>query len=220
MILKLLLGAVFLQGAPAGDEDAREALKKLADQFRDARTISARVVQQRRTELLDQPMRSSGTMIYRREPARLVFRMSEPKQTEIHLDRLSYQVYRSDEKRLERFDFEDDALSGRLLMIFEPKPEELGKTFLLVAGPKREGELEIRLEPRDDKVRGHLKKLVLTVALPGGMLRRIDYMDAEGDEIRFDLSEVTVNPVLAAELFELKVPEGTRVLRHKARIPK
>ncbi len=220
MLLSLLCGAVLLQDAPPGDEDARAALKKLAEQFREARTLSAKVGQERRTELLDQPIRSSGTMIYRREPARLVFRMSEPKRTEIHLDRTSYQVHRPDEKRLERFEFEDEALSGRLLMIFEPKPEELGKTFLPTTVAKREGEIDVRLEPRDEKVRGHLKKLVLTVALPGGMLRRIEYVDGEGDEIRFDLAEVAVNPALAPESFELKVPEGTRVLRHKAKVPK
>src|SRR5690349_10016741 len=105
----VLLALAFLGGRAgaqdsAADAAAKAAFKKIAEKFKDMRTLSAKVVQQRRTELLDKTLLSSGTMYYRREPARLVFLLNEPRKAEIHMDRTSYQVYRPDEKRLERTD--------------------------------------------------------------------------------------------------------------------
>jgi len=216
-VARLLAVAGFLAQAAPGDEAARAALGRLSERFRDLRTLSCSVVQERRTALLDKPIASSGTMIYRRDPARLVFRMSEPRSTEIHLDPRTYQVHRPDEKRLERIEFGDDGLTGRLLMVFRPGEGELGKAFSVRAGESKGGDLEVRLEPTDEKAREKLRRLVLTVRESDGALRRILYEDAEGDEVRFDLSDVKLNPDLPAEAFELRVPEGTRVFRHAAK---
>jgi outer membrane lipoprotein-sorting protein len=201
-----------LQEAP--DPAAEAALRRLSDRFRDARTLSARVVQTRKTALLDRPLSSSGTLFYRRDPARLVFRMTEPRATEIHLDRASYQVYRPDEKRLERTDFADDETAPRLFMAFQPRSEEIGKAFSVRRGEGARGEIEVLLEPSDPKVKRHLSKLVLAMAEEDATLKRIATTDAEGDEVRIELSEVRVNPELPADTFDLSVPEGTRVFRH------
>lgn len=211
--MRLLLLLPLLQAGPSEDA-ARLALRKLAERFRDLKTLSCSVAQERRTALLEKPIASSGTMFYRREPGRLVFRMTEPRTTEIHMDRTAYQVWRPDEKRLERIEFEDDELTGRLLMVFQPKEEEVGKSFAVRAGASKDGDLEVRLEPSDDRVRKRLRLLVLTVRESDGALRRIRYEDAGGDEVRFDLTDVKVNPDLPAATFELAVPEGTKVFRH------
>src|SRR5439155_4169217 len=119
----------------------------------DVRTISAKVVQNRRTELLDKPNTSSGTMSYRRDPAQLVFHLTEPRKAEIHMDRESYQVYRPDEKRVERTDFGGEDVSAKILMVFEPRTEQIGKAFSVRGGESRDGQIEVRLAPADEKVR-------------------------------------------------------------------
>lgn len=210
--LLLLPAFAAAQDSPA-DAAAKAALRKLADRFKEARTLSARVRQSRRTELLDKPIVSSGMMYYRRDPARLVFRLTEPRKAEIHMDRTSYQVYRPDEKRLERTDFENDEVTGKILMVFEPKPDELGKSFAVRGGESKDGRIEVRLEPADEKVRRRLKRVSLSIAEADGALGRLSYFDGEGDEVTLDLSDVAINPDLAADLFALQVPEGTRVLR-------
>src|SRR6185295_5894969 len=197
----------------AADVAAKAALKKLAERFKEARTLSARVSQSRRSELLDKPLVSSGMMYYRRDPARLVFRLTEPRKAEVHMDRTSYQVYRPEEKRLERTDFENDEVTGKILMVFEPKPDDLGKTFAVRGGESKDGRIEVRLEPADEKVRRRLKRVSLTIAEADGALHRLSYFDGEGDEVTLDLSDVAINPDLSADLFTLQVPEGTRVLR-------
>lgn len=217
MIVRAAAGILVLASVGAqdgsGDEAAKAALRKLSATMKDARTLSARVVQSRRTELTEKPITSSGRMYYRRDPARLVFHLAEPRKAEIHMDRSSYQVYRPDEKRLERTDFGREDVSAKILMVFEPKPDELGKAFAIRGGASKDGRLEVTLEASDERVRKRLRKIVLTVGEADGALRSISYTDGEGDEVRFDLTDVVVNPDLAADLFVLKVPEGTRVLR-------
>jgi outer membrane lipoprotein-sorting protein len=210
--LLVALAAAAGQEAPA-DAAAKAALRKLAARFREARTLSAHVTQHRRTELLEKPLVSSGMMYYRRDPSRLVFRLTEPRKAEIHMDRTSYQVYRPDEKRLERTEFENDEVTGKILMVFEPKPDDLGKTFSIRGGESKEGHIEVLLEPADEKVRRRLRRVSLTIAEADGALRRLSYFDAEGDEVTLDLSDVAINPDLAPDFFTLQVPEGTRVLR-------
>ncbi|HEX7900205.1 MAG TPA: outer membrane lipoprotein carrier protein LolA, partial [Planctomycetota bacterium] len=135
-----------------------DELKALAERMKDAKTMTCKVRQVRKTALVERPLVSSGTMAYRREPGRLVFRLTEPRTSEIHMDRKTYQVYRPDEKRLERVEFEDDALTGQLLTLFEPKPDALGKTFRM----SKAGD-DILLEPLDEKVKARVASLALTV---------------------------------------------------------
>jgi outer membrane lipoprotein-sorting protein len=197
----------------AADAAAKAALRKLAARLKEARTLTAKVVQSRHTELLDKPIVSSGTMAYRRDPARLVFHLTEPRKAEIHLDKTSYQVYRPDEKRVERLDFDSENVTAKILMVFEPKMEDIGKAFEIRGGEEHDGQIEVRLESSDERFRKRMKKIALTVVEADGALRRIAYTDAEGDDVQFDLSDVVINPELAADQFTLKVPEGTRVLR-------
>lgn len=212
MLLAAFLLAAWCQSSPA-DEAAKAALGKLAARFKEARTLSARVVQSRRTELLDKPIVSSGMMYYRRDPARLVFHLSAPRKAEIHMDRKTYEVYRPEEGRVERTEFENEEVTGKILMAFEPKPEEMGKAFAIRAGESKDGRIEVRLEPSDEKVRRRLKQVTLTIVQADGALKKISYTDADGDEVTLDMSDVAINPDLASDLFTLKVPEGTRVLR-------
>lgn len=213
--LILLICAVPRLGAQesAADAAAKAAFQKLAARLKEARTFSAKVVQSRRTELLDKPIVSSGTMSYRRDPARLVFHLTEPRKAEIHLDKTSYQVFRPDEKRLERIDFDSEDVTAKILMVFEPKTEEIGKAFSIRGGESKDGQIEVGLLSTDEKFRKRLKKIALTIVEADGALRRIAYTDAEGDEVQFELSDVAINPDLGAEEFTLRIPEGTRVLR-------
>jgi outer membrane lipoprotein-sorting protein len=215
-VIRTLLALVVLLPAPQGrpaDAAAEAALKKLAARMRDARTLTANVVQSRKTELLDKPIVSSGSMAYRREPAQLMFRLTEPRHAEILLDKASYQVYRPDERRLERIDFEGEDVTSRILLVFEPKSEEVGKAFRVTGRDPRDGRIDVVLEASDERVRKRMKQIVLTVAEADGTLSRIAYIDAEGDEVQFELSQVVVNPDLPPDAFSLKVPEGTRILR-------
>jgi outer membrane lipoprotein-sorting protein len=204
-----LLLALLLQ------DPAADALKRLAERMKDVRVLTCTIRQERRTALIERPLTSAGTMAYRRDPGRLVFRLTEPRASEIHMDRGAYQVYRPDEKRLERIEFEDDALTGQLLALFDPKPETVGKRFAMkrVDGP--DGLIELRFDPVDEQVKRRVASISLTLGEADATIRRIRYVQADGDAVSFDLSDVRLNPELPPSTFDLKVPEGTRVLTHK-----
>lgn len=206
----------FLLAVALFQADAAAALEKLAARLRDVKTLKARFVQERKTALTPEPLVSTGTLHYRREPARLVLRMGEPRKAEIHMDGSTYQVYRPAEQRLERIDFAGEAPSRRLLMIFNPRPEEIRKLFAIrdsAAGP---GEIGIRLEPLDAKLKRSLAEVTLGVTAGESGLRRFSWKDAEGDTVEFRLEEVVLDGETDPGAFELKVAEGTRVLRHAA----
>jgi outer membrane lipoprotein-sorting protein len=205
--------------APA-DESAKEALRKLSVRMKDARTLTAKIVQKRTSALLADPITSKGTLFYRRDPGKLVFRMSDPRETWIHLDKDAYQVYRPGEKRLERIEFQSDELAPRLFMVFEPKEAEIGKAFAIRRGESPPGEILVRLEPLDPKTRRAFSRLSLVLGQEDGALRRIAYTDPEGDDVQFDLSEVAINSELPPGTFELVVPEGTRILTYSLKSEK
>ena len=199
----------------ANDASARDALKKLSGRFKDLRTLSCNVTQSRTTMLLDKPITSSGHLYYRREPGKLVFNMTKPRRTELHFDSKTYQVYRPEEKRLERITFSSGQVSTYLLMVFDPKPGELEKKFTITEGKVVDATIEVRLNPIDDKIRKQLTKLTLVIEQATGDLRSVSYSDRDGDDIRFDLSKIKLNPKLKPNIFKLTVPADTTILNQK-----
>ena len=190
-----------------------ETLRALAEKMKGATSLRADVVQRRKTALLEEPIVSKGVLHWRREPGRLVILISEPGASRVQIDRASYEVWRPDEKRLERIEFAGDEGAGKLLQIFDPKPDEMGKAFeLRSAGPG-----EILMIPKDEKVRKRVRSIGISVSISDGSLRRIRTEDADGDETVFELSKTELNPALPAGLWDLALPEGARVRVHRAR---
>jgi len=219
MIARPLLLLTLLVQAGSADEAARAALGRFSERFRDLGGLSASFTQSRRTALLNEPITSSGKLRYRRDPARLVFEVEKPRRASIHFDGKSYQVYRPDEKQLEQFEVEDSEMARWLFMAFHPKVEEIGKSFAIKAGSLKEETLEVVLVPSEAKLLKVLAKLTLVLSradAPGDpLLRRIGYVDAEQDEVSFEITDAALNPTLSPEVFELKLPEGVKVFKHK-----
>src|SRR5262245_1259363 len=199
--------------AQAGDDgSARVALGKFSDRFREIRGLSASFVQSRRTALLAEPIKSSGKLSYRRDPAHLVFEVEKPHRASVHFDGKSYRVYRPDEKQLEHFEIEDSEMARWLFMAFNPKVEEIEKSFGIKAGSAKEDTLEVVLTPTEPKLLKAIARLTLLLVrgdAPGDpLLRRIGYVDPDQDEVSFEISDASLNPTFPPETFELKVPEG------------
>jgi outer membrane lipoprotein-sorting protein len=219
MIARPLLLPLLLLFQAGSDESARSALGRFSDRFRDLTGLSASFTQSRRSALLNEPIKSSGKLHYRRDPAHLVFEVEKPHRASVHFDGKSYQVYRPDEKQLEQFEIEDSEISRWLFMAFNPKIEEIEKSFIVKSGTAKEETLEVVLVPSESKLLKVIAKLTLLLSrgdAPGDpLLRQIGYVDPDQDELSFEISNATLNPSFAPETFELKLPEGARVLKHK-----
>lgn len=218
VLIPLVAGLSFQD--PAGAEP-KAWITRWAERCKGVRTISADFVQDRKSPLLDDPVRSSGKLSYRREKEKLALVIQKPRDSVVHLDRGSYQVYRPEDKQLEQYEFEDSERGHLLFMVFNPNMDELEKCFTVKAGASTEGQVEVVLEPTDRKYLKILNRITLILSDAGDAakitLKSLAYVDPEGEEVRWDLAKLTVNPDLPSDAFELRVPEGTRVLKHRAK---
>ncbi len=202
----LLLAACLLQEATP-----LEKLAALEAATKDARTMSVEFVQLRKTPLMDEAIRSTGSIHYRREPLRLVFAMDT---SQIHVEERVYQVYRPAEKQLEIVEFEDPDRLRWMFLAFRPEVEQVKKAFAVKPG---EAASQIVLDPTSDGVRRVLTRLQLTLSTEGTALSKVEYTNAESEEVAFELSGRRLDPELKPGTFELNPPDDVRIIRRKIR---
>ncbi|MEM7261584.1 MAG: outer membrane lipoprotein carrier protein LolA, partial [Planctomycetota bacterium] len=167
-----LFPAVHDHPAPrtADAERAKKALEKLADRHASAKTLRGNFEQQIHTPLAKKPLRSTGTLFFRRDPACAVFVIDKPRRSIVRFDDTSYRVHRPEEKKAETFLFGDDDLAGSFVRVFAPSKGEMEKVFAIIRTeefapsdsnlPKL---LEVTLAPKQKKLQAHFTQLALTV---------------------------------------------------------
>ena len=197
----------------------RKALRALADRFASLGTMSASFVQSRRTILLDEPIQSSGKLYYRRKNEKAVFATEKPRTSLIYLDANSYLVYRPSEKQAEHFDLSDTEATRWILLAFNPKPEEIEKVFEIKGKPAANGATAVILVPREEKLKKSVAQLTLVISFESepAQLRSLTYEDSEGDEVKFELTNIALDPKLDDSRFKPSIPDDVRVIRHKAK---
>lgn len=203
------------------ETEAKAALDALARTHDAAKLLRADYVQERTTPLRKKPLVSQGTLWFRAEPACIVFAVAEPKQARIRLDVRAYEVFRPEQRQLERFLLASSDLPNALFGSLRSKWSDLQER-LHFAGATLDASgktLAIRFVPRDESVRPYLTGLELVVASDGSALREVSYVDGQGDRVRIVLSGLQLDPKPAEAPFDAKVPEGTAVLEHAATQP-
>ncbi len=225
MVCRALILAVSLsllpaqeQGVSDGVAEGTALLQRLAKAHAEVAHITASYVQRRTTKLVKKPLESSGAMAFRREPGCVVFRVAAPRVAVIRLDTRHYEVYRPEQARLERFVLPSDEMP-RLLFDALALTETKLKERFAIAGSEpvadRAGVRRVRLVPTDKKTRGVAAQVSLYIDAATGRLCGFGYTDPRGDVVEVELSDVQTPKEPAAETFELKVPEGTRVIEQK-----
>tara|TARA_R110002072_G_scaffold46591_10_gene129067 strand:- start:48473 stop:49354 length:882 start_codon:yes stop_codon:yes gene_type:complete len=157
-------------------DEAIELLRRHAEQSKSVQVLVADYVQRRTTTLSKKPLRSSGSFLFVRKPACVVFRASKPRESIVRLTKELYEVFRPRRKRLERFTLEGPDLSRGLFAAVGGDANGLLKDFDvagLLAGnansqsvavgsvPRR----SVRLVPKSKAMRERLQELVVTFEL-------------------------------------------------------
>lgn len=222
---------------------ARTRLTALAEARAQTDTMRCDYVQERSSALTLEPLRSTGTLRFRRDPACVVFAVTTPRPAEIRLDRTSYQVFEPAERRCERFELATAAsghapLADALFDALAVRIDALLDAFEVVAidaVPARgaDGTVGtpaydvIRLRPRDPvadpaaRATPWLRTLELHVVPSDSTLRAVAYTDGQGDAVTLTFSKVEFDPVdLTADAFDAAVPDGTRVVTRRAGGPR
>ncbi|MCB9877338.1 MAG: outer membrane lipoprotein carrier protein LolA [Planctomycetes bacterium] len=201
---------------------AEQLLRRHAEQSRDVAVLVADYVQRRTTELSPRPLVSSGEFLFVAKPAAVVFRASKPRPSVVRLTADCYEVYRPNQRRLERFRLGGPQLAVGLFAAVAGDDEQLLRDFC-IAGcadvPRREGEPErparvaVRLLPRRDEVGRHLRELVITFARAEARLCAISYRDASGDLVAIELRDLRADPENPPSA-DLGLPDGVQVVEH------
>lgn len=202
--------------------------------------LAASYEQRRTTPLSKKPLVSSGRMLFRKEPGCLVFEARLPRPARILLDTGRYQVLRPESRQLERFLLEDSALARALFEALSGRLTALEKDFRIESCTRdREDNriVEVGLEPRSEDVKRAVTRLWVCIRLPEprsgeppqkegkdpgsddkprqGDLLWIAYRDAQGDRVEIRLTDLTLDPTLPKDAFEIDPPPGTKILEHK-----
>ena len=217
-------------------ELARQLFRRSAQTHEKLKTFKARYTQTRTSLLLADPLRSCGHLVYRRAPGCVVLEAQEaPKEgssspakvlARIRLDERYYQVFRPQEKRLERFSLEQFDWPRSLFSTFSQDLPKLEKSFRIRSCKKsrataasKEAESTgvsyvVLLEALDAKAQKQIRRLELTIRDSDAFVTSIAYDDPGGDQVRIELEEIELNAELPSGAFDFDIPPETRVIEH------
>lgn len=197
---------------PAG---GRAALQALGKAQASVKTLRASYVQERSSALRKRPLVSRGTLLFRADPPCIVFEVQEPRRARIRIDERAYEVWRPDERQLERFVLESPDLPRALFQSFRPELDLLESRFVVQDGASDAMRHEVRLVPKDEKVKSYLTTLTLTIAARETALEQIAYTDGQGDRVVIRLERAERDPALAGDPFAPETGKDAQVIVHE-----
>jgi len=204
---------------------AEQLLRRHGKRSAEVDVLVADYTQRRHTELSEKPLVSSGSFLFVREPACVVFRSERPRTSTTRLTTTRYEVYRPARKRLERFVLDGPELAQGLFAAVGGDAARLLRDFEVrgcdeVAGgggseePAKAPQVVVRLRPNAEAVRKRLAELRITFVAETAELRAIAYRDGSGDLVEIELRALRPDPEDPPSA-EIDVAEGTRVLEHR-----
>lgn len=214
---------------PKADRDRAVALlRRHGERCNSVAVLVADYVQRRTTTLSKKPLLSSGSFLFVKQPAAVVFRAQKPRSSVVRLTTELYEVFRPRRKRLERFHLAGPELSRGLFAAVSGDAEQLLKDFDIAGITSKQVEgpdggaavVSIRLVPKLEATRKRLRELIVTLRPAhkgdaGILLRAVSYRDHSGDSVAIELRKLRVNPKDAPTI-AFDVPKDTRILEHKA----
>ncbi len=198
---------------------ARSAIERLAKAMEEVKRIRAHYVQYQESLLLAEPLVSKGTLHLRADPGCLLLELAEPRPVIVRSDPKSHQMYWPVEKRAERWLFRSNELASALLRCFSADVRAIESTFEIRGFAAGEKTSELTLVPRDEKLHRYLASLTLTLASDSGRMVGIAHQNAEGERVRFELSEIDLAPDPTTEDARLDqaLPADVRLLVHEVK---
>jgi len=207
--LILLPAPLLLLLGTARADEAGDLLAGLARRNARTTTLRARYVQRRESDLLDKPLKSTGTILFSRRQGCLVFLARTPRKVVIRLDAHSYQVYEPGKKRAERFLFRKNFSGVALLRVFSRDVAMVRESYDLLKIERGEQATTVRLRPKSKQVRKRLLELSVTIHRKSFALTRFAYRDPSGDLVAIDLDRIERNPTLDERRLARELPPGT-----------
>lgn len=175
------------------------------------RTLTADFTWTTRSELLKEPLVSRGRL-YLTKPDAIRWEFTSPEQMSFVIAHDEYIGYFPARKTAERRDFK--RWSERLFRYFGvgQGSEELGRVYDIRLGDSGVSGTDLLvLEPRKRRARKRIETLEIYVDRATGLPVRLVSSGADGGSREIVLHDVTVNPDLAAGLYDVEFPSDVTV---------
>jgi hypothetical protein len=215
--------------AAANLEEGRKLLERLVTAHGQLAQMTADYTQFRTTALTKKPLQSTGTLAFRRDPGCVVFRVATPKIAVIRLDNKVYEVWRPEQNRLERFVLASDEMPRLLFDALAPTTASLEQGFAIEScmpvdvAEGQPARRAIALVPTGAATKHVAQRITLTVELDVRLdtakLCGFGYRDPRGDEVRIELTALTLHEKSDPARFALELPAGAKVTEQRVPPP-
>ncbi|MEX2214769.1 MAG: outer membrane lipoprotein carrier protein LolA [Phycisphaeraceae bacterium] len=205
------------QDAPEVEPALLKQLKELDERLAKIKDMQARFTQTKHVSLLKKPLVSQGDVLIKGQQMR--WDVTKPSPSTTLTSAKEIRIHYPQQKIVEVY-FIDERLAS---VVASPLPrlDVLLGSFKVerAAGPKdgdKEKEadrLHLSLTPRSEELKKHITRVNVTIDTTRALAQRIEMIDIDGDRTEITFDAIQLNVGLKDDRFELKLPEGTRVVR-------
>jgi hypothetical protein len=196
---------------------ARAAIARLGEQMEKVDYLRADYRQEQNSLLLSEPLESSGLLRLRADPPCLLLELELPRRVIVRSDATSHRTYWPDEKRAERWVFRSNDLARTLVRCFGPGIARLEESFEIREWIPGETTDVVVCVPRKKEFERFLVELRLVLRRADGWLVEVAHANADGEAVRFELSNMVLEPDPKEEAphFAPELPAGVTELVHR-----
>jgi outer membrane lipoprotein-sorting protein len=182
-------------------------------------TLSAEFTETTTSDLLLDPISARGRF-YLTKPDALRWEYSSPEEMRFVIAEDEYTGYFPERKRAERRSVQ--RWSEQIFRFFGvgQGSAELAKFYDIKLAPQQSGGTYLLLlEPAKRRVRKRIPEVKFWLDAETYLPTRIEYRSKNGNTRTIEFHEITLNPDLAASLYEVEIPDGVKVTRGFSGLP-
>ena len=185
-----------------------EACLRLIQQAQqDTRTMAAEFVQVKHVSLLDEPLVSTGRVIFRR-PDRMLLKIEQPQPLTVTIQGRDVQIPNLPERERQALGMAPmAAMFTQLNAIFTGSMQALEQEFEVVAA-EEDLAIQVDLVPRQAAWKRMFRSIHLRFAGPELAAQKIRLDDALGDSLEITLRDVQRNIDIPDSMFDLATPRA------------
>ncbi|HEX2695307.1 MAG TPA: outer membrane lipoprotein carrier protein LolA [Acidobacteriota bacterium] len=199
---------------PVSAVTPQEAASRIEAKLLAARSLRSEYEHLYYSMTASEPLREKGRLLFQK-PDRMRWDSREPEaQTFLYKDGLIL-FYIPEEKQLIRSRASGDRSEFEILALLSGR-KSLTDAYVVDESPfptEAKDAVQVRLTP---KVEGEFTYILLETDAATWLIRKAVFFDWAGNKQEFRFSRIEVDPRLAPELFDLKVPPGTEVIEDDA----
>lgn len=197
-------------------QDAEELIRDIDKKQQKIRTLTASFSQKKETSLFKDPLVSSGAVKFKR-PDLIHFSYLKPKPMEVAIDGKAIWIYTPGSAQAEKYSL---TRGGRMAQSIEPLTSIFqtslaklaGRYALAYEGLEADFLQRFRLQPREERVRKFLSTVDLWIDKTSGAILRFRMIEANGDRLSLDFTNLQFNLPLTDDDLAIKIPPSVKLL--------